>query len=161
MTSLERRDRIHSAHTCHLHTDPLRVQHQTCSLKFFFQSYDCFTCMNVCAPHSYQVAIKARREVWIPSNWSCRWLQATMYVLGIEPGSSGRWISALNHWDISPEPRFVSLLQRIARICKNPVIVETGSKYWRGREEREGVGEEGKEGVPSFQGLDILLKRHF
>jgi len=44
-------------------------------------------------------------ERWICWNWSYRQLWATMQVLGIEPGSSGRPASALNHWAISPTPR--------------------------------------------------------
>ena len=32
---------------------------------------------------------------------SCRWLGATRWVLGTEPGSSARAVSALNHWTIS------------------------------------------------------------
>jgi hypothetical protein len=33
-----------------------------------------------------------------------RWLWATMWLLGIELRTSGRAVSALNHWDISPAP---------------------------------------------------------
>lgn len=33
-----------------------------------------------------------------PWNWSFRHLWATMWVLAIGPGSSGRWASPLNHW---------------------------------------------------------------
>ena len=36
-------------------------------------------------------------------NWSYRQLWAAMWVLGMEPGPSGRAASALNHWAISPE----------------------------------------------------------
>jgi hypothetical protein len=32
----------------------------------------------------------------------CRWLWATMWLLGIELRTSGRAVSALNHWAISP-----------------------------------------------------------
>ena len=36
----------------------------------------------------------------------CRWLWATMWLLGIEPRSIGRAVSALNHWAISPARYF-------------------------------------------------------
>ena len=43
-----------------------------------------------------------RDQQW---NWRCRWLWATMWVLGIEPKSTGRATSALSHWTILPVPR--------------------------------------------------------
>ena len=39
---------------------------------------------------------------WIPWNRSYRWFWAAMWVLGIEPVSSGRAVSAPNPWVISP-----------------------------------------------------------
>ena len=45
--------------------------------------------------------------VWrcqVPWNWIFRQLWAAMWVLGIESGSSGRAVSALNRWAISPAP---------------------------------------------------------
>ena len=41
---------------------------------------------------------EVRRGHQIPWNWNYRWLWATMWVLGIKPGGSGRAASALNHW---------------------------------------------------------------
>lgn len=45
--------------------------------------------------------------LWAPEDidcilWSCRWLWAIIWVLGIEPGSPGRVTSALNPWLNSP-----------------------------------------------------------
>ena len=37
-----------------------------------------------------------------------KWLWATMWVLRIEFRTSGRAVSALNHWDISPAPTIIS-----------------------------------------------------
>jgi hypothetical protein len=57
--------------------------------------------MSVC-PHVWVCstclpdAAEAREECGAPWNWSCRYLQATIWVLRIEPVSSGRWTSALN-----------------------------------------------------------------
>ena len=56
-------------------------------LKFYV--HWCFVCM----------------YVWVCCflwNWSYRQLWATMWVLRIEPRSSGRVATALNHWAISP-----------------------------------------------------------
>ena len=49
-------------------------------------------------------AHKEQKRALDPHIWSCRQLRATMWVLGIEPGSSARAASAVNHWSISPDP---------------------------------------------------------
>jgi hypothetical protein len=49
----------------------------------------------ICVPH-------VSRGPQIPWNWSYRWLWATMWVLGIEPGSYWREACALSHWAIPP-----------------------------------------------------------
>jgi hypothetical protein len=47
------------------------------------------------------VPSEGRRGPWIPWNMSYRWFVATMWVLGIQPGSSGRAGRAVNHRAIS------------------------------------------------------------
>lgn len=44
------------------------------------------------------VPVEAKSENQIPWKWSYGQLWATMWVLAIGPGSSGRWASPLNHW---------------------------------------------------------------
>lgn len=59
----------------------------------------CVDYMHVC--DICLVPVKVRAGCQIPWNWSDRWLWATMWVLGIEPGSSTRKPSAFNLWAIS------------------------------------------------------------
>lgn len=54
--------------------------------------------LHVCVPCVCLMLAEARRGNWIPWYWSYRWLWATMCVLGIKPGLSGREVSAPNHW---------------------------------------------------------------
>jgi hypothetical protein len=71
---------------------------ETSVFKFlFYYGYGCFARKYVCAPCVSLVPREARREHWIPWNWSYRQLWATMWVLGVEPGSFGR---------ATPEPTF-------------------------------------------------------
>lgn len=39
--------------------------------------------------HMHAVSAEARREHRLPWNWSYGWLRASVWELGIEPGSSG------------------------------------------------------------------------
>lgn len=60
-------------------------------------------CLRVCrCTICVSGAVEARRGHQIPENWSFRWLWAWVYVVGIKPGTSGRTVSALGHWAISP-----------------------------------------------------------
>lgn len=47
-----------------------------------------------------------QKRTLVPLNWSYRWLWAASRVLSMEPGSSGKAPSALNHWAISPVPKY-------------------------------------------------------
>jgi hypothetical protein len=65
----------------------------------FCSLFYCFLFLNT---HVYvrgriKVPAEARRGRWIFWNWSYRLLWATLCMLGIEPGSSGRATSALSH----------------------------------------------------------------
>lgn len=51
--------------------------------------------------HTHAWWLRRPERSQIPENWSYRWLWATMYMLGIGPGSSTRAVSALNNWAIS------------------------------------------------------------
>jgi hypothetical protein len=51
-----------------------------------------------------------------------RWLWATMWVLGIEMRSSGRTVSALKHWAISPAPQIL-IFYHLPGILLSPVYV--------------------------------------
>lgn len=81
---------------------------------FSFLKFTCFDFMHtrvlpVCIMPVHckcAVAMEARRGHWIPWNWSYWWLLAAMWVLGIEPWSSGRRVSLLNCWAILPVPSF-------------------------------------------------------
>ena len=52
--------------------------------------------------YEYTVAVSDKQEEGIRSHY--RWLWATMWLLGIELRISGRVVSALNCWAISPAP---------------------------------------------------------
>ena len=62
----------------------------------------------------------------IPWNWTYRQVWAAMWVLGIEPGFSGRAVSVLNLWAISPAPNGCSLRSWVAEHCSSP---PTRSKF--------------------------------
>lgn len=63
---------------------------------FIYFKYMVF-CMCVCLAQ-YLVPTEARRECWIPWNRSYRQLLATVWVMEIKAGFSGRAPHALNHW---------------------------------------------------------------
>lgn len=65
-----------------------------CSFKKSINMYVCWVCMNVCGPpQECLVSTEARRWCW--STWDQSYRQLTaMWVLGIEPGTSGRAVSA-------------------------------------------------------------------
>lgn len=71
-------------------------------LNYLFIVYMCFVCMYVCAPSMCVVHKEARRGHGIPWDWSCRCLWATLWILGIKPGCSGKANSVLDCWAISP-----------------------------------------------------------
>ena len=67
-----------------------------------------FMCLPACMfmHHVCTVPKEARKGCWIPWNWNYSYLWAAMWVLGIEPGPSGRPASSLNHWaSLQPQPR--------------------------------------------------------
>lgn len=68
----------------------------------------CFAWMYVWAPHVCLVTEKTRRGFHIPWNWKYIWLWAVIWLLGTEPRTSWRAISALNHKAISPAPTPIS-----------------------------------------------------
>lgn len=63
---------------------------------FLFYVYDCFASMYVCVLHVRLFLQRPEEGCQIPWNWRCRRLGATMWVLGIEPGSSRRAASIIN-----------------------------------------------------------------
>lgn len=69
---------------------------------FLKNVYGYFACMYICAPCVFLGLAEIRREHQMLWNWSCRWVWAAMWVLGIEPRSTGRAASALKHWATSP-----------------------------------------------------------
>ena len=81
-------------------------------ISFCFKTY-CVSALPGCmhVPHMYAVPRKARRGHQIPRNWSYKWW-ATMWVLRIKLGSSGRAVSALNHPDnfTAPQISFCSMI---------------------------------------------------
>ena len=56
---------------------------------FIFMSTDVLLA-HMSVSHVRAVATEARSTCQIPGNWSYKWLQATMWGLGIEPRSCGR-----------------------------------------------------------------------
>jgi len=54
-------------------------------------------------------------ECWLP--WSYKQLRGAMWVLGIEPRSSGNSVSAFDHWAISPAPWVLVLTLKEAGFC--------------------------------------------
>jgi hypothetical protein len=46
-------------------------------------------------------------------SWNYRPLWAIVWMLEIEPRSSGRTVSDLNHWGISPAPNFVIIIKSL------------------------------------------------
>lgn len=92
------------------------------NLKFvfiYFYVYKHFAYICACAPCACLVPSEARRGHWIPCYHSYRWLWATasMWVLGVEPESSGGAVSTLKHWTVSLSPPFLSFFS----------FLETGS----------------------------------
>lgn len=61
----------------------------------------------------YSLCLETRRTCWIPGNWCYRELWAAMWVLGIEPWSSGR-ANARECWVISPAPACILLLLEVS-----------------------------------------------
>lgn len=63
-----------------------------------------FRFTEICLPlhHVRAVSVEARKRYLITWNWGCKDLWAAHWVLGTEPGSSVRAVSALNHWAIRP-----------------------------------------------------------
>lgn len=55
-------------------------------------------------PSLHRVHIEARRGWQMLWNWTYRKLGATMYVMGINPGSSGKVTNVLNCWPNFPVP---------------------------------------------------------
>ena len=53
---------------------------------------------------------------WVLWYWSYRQVWAAMWVLGMEPGFSGRAVNALNHWTISPAPKAKCLTHKFCNI---------------------------------------------
>ena len=65
----------------------------------------CILCVCLLCMHVYLCATCIQcRGHWSLWNWSYTQLWAAMWLLEIEPGSSRRVASALNHWAISPTP---------------------------------------------------------
>lgn len=56
----------------------------------FIYVYNCFACVHVCVPHGCLVLMESRRGHPIPWHWSYRQIWATMWILGLKPGSSRR-----------------------------------------------------------------------
>lgn len=73
-----------------------------CNFKitFFFYFY-MHLHVYLCTTYMHVVPLEARRSYWISYDWSYRWLCTVVWVLRIEPRSSG---SIFSHWTISPEP---------------------------------------------------------
>lgn len=65
-------------------------------LLHLFSYFMCFVCMFM--DYMRALPTKARRSCGIPWNWSNQQFVCTMWVMGIEPGSSIRLASALNYW---------------------------------------------------------------
>ena len=68
-------------------------------------------------------------------NWSYRQVWAAIWVLGLEPGSSGRAASALNHWAISPAPDMPDLndsclLLMVLSWSELVVLSSEGCRIW-------------------------------
>ena len=68
-----------------------------------FYVHECFVYMHVWALCECNVS-EVKRRFWPSWNWGYRYLSATMWVLGIEPVSSGRAVSLFNHSAVSPAP---------------------------------------------------------
>ena len=81
--------------------------------------YGCFVCIYICAPHACLVTLEARRGHWMSWNWSYRQLWATMWVLSIELGISGRPANTLNHGAISLVPQHLSCLSSTPTLSPN------------------------------------------
>ncbi|EDL00729.1 mCG117709, isoform CRA_a [Mus musculus] len=64
-------------------------------LLHLFSYFMCFVCMFM--DYMRALPTKARRSCGIPWNWSNQQFVCTMWVMGIEPGSSIRLASALNY----------------------------------------------------------------
>ena len=67
----------------------------------YLYMYGCFVYMYVCEPHAHS-DLRPEAGIGLPGARGLLW--ATIQMLGIEPRSSGRAVSSLNCWAISPGP---------------------------------------------------------
>lgn len=80
-----------------------------CSFKKSINMYVCWVCMNVCDPPQ-ECLVSAEAKRWCWSTWDQSYRQLTaMWVLGIEPGTSGRAVSAFTS-RTSPGPQWIFLI---------------------------------------------------
>lgn len=80
----------------------------------------------------------------VPWNWSCRQFWAAIWVMGIEPGSSGRAASALNHWATSqphlPFSRVSFYSPSYHWTCSNPASASQVTGLQRSHQAHTGAG---------------------
>lgn len=93
---------------------PSQNHHQGTCASFYiylFLFYYKSVCIHECMYSKYVPnATRRHRGHQFPWNWNCKWLWATMWILGIKPRSSAKATCAINHWAIGPGPQ-VPLLQ--------------------------------------------------
>lgn len=89
--------RIMSPHMAKSYQDLFIDFFKKCHI-YIFKDFYVYGCLYVCAPYACLVHAEAKRGHRIVCNWHYRW------ALEVEPVSSGRAVSALNHWTISPAP---------------------------------------------------------
>lgn len=90
---------------------------------FIYHMSGYFACMHIWAPCPCLVPKDTARKhqfPWNHSYYGCLW--AAMWMLGTQPQSSTRAISALNHWAVSPDPTAVFLEGNKLTICYEDLI---------------------------------------
>lgn len=89
----------------------------------------CLTCLSVQNFHT--VSVEARRRRQILWNWSHNQFWATMWVLGIQTGSSGITVTALICWALSPLVVCFNLIYDRKGVLKFSISVVFFSFSWR------------------------------
>lgn len=72
---------------------------------------ECFVCIFVYVAHACWVLTGVRRVCQVLSDWSCRSLWASVWMLGVELGFSERAVSVFNLWVLSSRWLWVMLVR--------------------------------------------------
>lgn len=93
------------------------------NILFYYFMYISILPACVCILPVCFLSMEARRRLWVPWDWSYRWLQAILWVLKTEPSSSAKATKTLNLWAKSSGPHFLFL----AKVTEHSNILVPGN----------------------------------